>query len=78
MLDRLNQIAERAEVLKLINTALPSVIDDVLSKFPLILIDPVELQALSNGPVLRLFPQVEQLITLEQSLGAWPKVKYIK
>ena len=63
MLDRLNQIAERAEVLKLITIALPSVIDDILSKFPLILIDPIELRALSNGPVLRLFPQVEQLST---------------
>ena len=63
MLDRLNDIAERAEVLKLINTALPSVINDILSQFPLISIAPLELQALSNSPKLVVLPRLESALT---------------
>ena len=63
MLNRLNEIAERTEVLKLINTALPSVINDILSQFPLISIAPLELQALSNSPKLIVFPRLEAATT---------------
>ncbi len=65
MLDRLNQIADRAEVLKLINIALPAVVNDILSQFPLISVVPFELQGLSNGPRLNIKPLLRFLDTHE-------------
>jgi len=63
MLDRLTTFADRAEVIKLIQTSVPAVINDILGSFPLVSISPLTLRALEGSPVIELSPQLRSLNT---------------
>ena len=63
MLDRLTTFADRAEVIKLIQTSMPAIINDILGDFPLVSISPLTLRALYGSPVIELSPQLRSLTT---------------
>ena len=58
MLNQLSILAERAEVLKLIHAALPGVVADVFGQIPMISIPMIQVQGLSNAPLLSINPMI--------------------
>lgn len=58
MLNRLNVLAERNEVLKLIRVALPGVVADVFGELPVIRLPQLTVQGLPDAPQLTIDPRV--------------------
>ena len=61
MLDKLSVFAERKEVLKLMNIAIPAVINDVFSDIPLLSLSPLELSALVDSPTITVYPRPQSI-----------------
>ena len=64
MLNRLHILADRAEVLKLLNIALPNVIDDVFGELPMIHLPSLQIQGVSNAPMQTFTLQPNNIVTM--------------
>ena len=62
MLNRLNVVAERDEVLKLIKAALPGVVGDVFGRLPLVSLPPLDVFVLNEASHFSIVPQITGII----------------
>ena len=73
MLSELSVLAEREEVLKLIQVAIPAVIEDIFSSLPLITIEPIRVMGLDGGKVFQISTNITR--NIRRYLEYFPSIK---